>query len=51
MQSWADCITGTHVSSFWKQQGSASAVVAGTGTIHTKITDNIVRIGINYKFN
>src|SRR5450631_2067774 len=21
MQSWADCITGTHVSSFWKRQG------------------------------
>src|ERR1039457_3328521 len=20
MQSWADCITGTHVSSFWKRQ-------------------------------
>jgi hypothetical protein len=20
MQSWADCITGTHESSFWKQQ-------------------------------
>jgi hypothetical protein len=22
MQFWADCITGTHVSSFWKRQGS-----------------------------
>ena len=25
MQSWADCITGTHESSFWKRQGGRNA--------------------------
>ena len=24
--------------------------MAGTGTIHSKITDNIVRVGLNYQF-
>jgi hypothetical protein len=26
MQSWEDCITGTHESSFWKRQGPLASV-------------------------
>jgi outer membrane immunogenic protein len=31
--------------------GSFSAAAAGTGSIRTRVTDNIVRVGINYKFD
>ena len=30
--------------------GTCANANAGVGTIHTKVTDNIVRIGLNYKF-
>jgi|SoiMethySBSTD1v2_1073268.scaffolds.fasta_scaffold135080_2 hypothetical protein len=29
MQSWADCITGTHESSFWKRQVRSGDILAG----------------------
>src|SRR5450631_3088794 len=34
MQYWADCITGTHESSFWKRQGSADVLLFRQGIIH-----------------
>ena len=30
---------------------ACSVNVAGTGTIHSTITDNIVRVGLNYQFH
>jgi hypothetical protein len=33
MQSWADCITGTHESSFWKRQGFVTVYIELIGLI------------------
>ena len=45
MQSWADCITGTHESSFWKRQRTIAAGIPGAKFVALESRNHMVLEG------